>query len=69
MYRGGAKTLLRVQRQEEGEWLNMPVPMRTDKSGKFTTYVEIGEPGRYRLRIQDPNSGVTSKPVVLMIKG
>lgn len=69
IYRGGAQTFLRVQRWEEDEWLTLPVPVKTDKSGKFTTYVEIGQPGRHRLRILDPHSGMTSKPFVLMIKG
>jgi hypothetical protein len=45
-YRGGADTLLRVQRWEEGKWLAFPVPARTDQSGQFTTYVEFGQPGR-----------------------
>jgi hypothetical protein len=68
-YHGGADTFLRVQRWEEGKWLAFPVPTKTDQSGRFTTYVEFGQPGRYRLRVLDPNSGVTSKTFVLMIKG
>jgi hypothetical protein len=61
--------LLRVQRWEGGRWLAFPLPTRTDQSGQFTTYVEFGQPGRYRLRVLEPNSGVTSKPFVLVIKG
>jgi hypothetical protein len=68
-YRGGADTLLRVQRWEEGKWLAFPVPTKTDESGQFTTYVEFGQPGRYRLRVLDPGSGVTSKLFALLIKG
>jgi hypothetical protein len=68
-YHGGADTFLRVQRWEEGKWLAFPVPTKTDQSGRFTTYVEFGQPGRYRLRVLHPNSGVTSKTFVLMIKG
>jgi hypothetical protein len=68
-YRGGADTLLRVQRWEAGEWLAFPVPAKTDQSGQFIAYVEFGQPGRYRLRVLDPNSGVTSKPFVLVIEG
>jgi hypothetical protein len=30
---------------------------------------EFGQPGRYRLRVLDPDSGVTSKPFVVVIKG
>ena len=68
-YRGGAGTSLRVQREEGGQWLTFPLPTKTDKSGQFTTYVELGQPGRYQLRVLDPDSGVASKPFVLVIKG
>jgi hypothetical protein len=68
-YHGGADTFLRVQRWEGGRWLDFPLPTKTDKSGQFTTNVELGQPGRYRLRVLDPDSGVTSKPFVLVIKG
>ena len=68
-YRGGADTFLRVQRWEGGEWLAFPVPTKTDQSGRFTAYVEFGQPGRYRLRVLDPDSGATSKTSVLMIAG
>jgi hypothetical protein len=49
--------------------VDSPVPTKTDESGEFTTYVEFGQPGRYRLRVLDPNSGVKSKTIVLVIKG
>jgi hypothetical protein len=67
MYRSGPDTFLQVQRWEGGEWLAFPVPTKTDKSGKFTAYVELGQPGRYRLRVLDPGSGLTSKPFVVVI--
>ena len=67
-YRGGADTSLRVQRWEGGEWLDFPLPAVTDQAGQFTAYVELGQPGRYRLRLVDPNSGVTSTPSELVIK-
>jgi hypothetical protein len=68
-YRDGADTLLRVQRWEDGKWLAFPLPAKTDKSGQFTAYVELGQPGRYRLRLMDPSTGLTSKPFVLVING
>ena len=67
-YRGGAEALLRVQRWDRGKWLALPLPTKTNQSGQFTAYVELGEPGRYILRVLDPDSGVTSKPFVLVIK-
>jgi hypothetical protein len=57
-----------VQRWEDGKWLDFPLPTKTDKSGQFTAYVELGEPGRHRLRLLDPSAGLTSKPFVVVIK-
>ena len=68
-YRGGADTSLRVQREEGGQWLAFPLPTRTDKSGQFTAYVELGQPGIYQVRVVDPDSNLTSKPSVLVIEG
>ena len=68
-YRGGTGTFLRVQRWEGGKWLDFPVPTKTDQSGQFITQAEFGQPGRYRLRVFDPDSGVASKPFVVVIKG
>jgi hypothetical protein len=62
-------TFLRVQRLEGGKWLDFPLPTKTDPSGQFTAFIELGQPGRYRLRVLDPDSGVASKPFVLVIMG
>jgi hypothetical protein len=67
-YPSGADTYLRVQRWDEGEWLAFPIPTRTDESGQFTAYVELGQPGRYPLRVLDPDSGTTSKTFVISIE-
>jgi len=67
-YRGGADTFLRVQRWEAGRWVAFPIPTKTGPSGQFTAYVELGQPGRHRLRVLDPSSGVTSRTIVLVIK-
>ena len=64
-----ADALLRVQRWEDGKWLAFPVPTKTDKSGRFTTYVQLDQPGQYRLRMLDASSGVTSKTFLLVIEG
>jgi hypothetical protein len=68
-YRGGPDTFLRVQRWEGGKWVAFPVPTKTDHSGRFTAHVELGEPGRYQLRLLDPGSSVTSKTFLLVIEG
>jgi len=53
---------------EEGKWLSFPLPTKTDDEGRFTAYVELGQPGGYWLRMLDPRSGVASKPFAVMIK-
>jgi hypothetical protein len=68
-YRGGAGSFLRVQRWDGGKWLDFPLPTKTDQSGQFITQAEFGQPGSYRLRVLDPDSGVTSEPFVVVIKG
>jgi hypothetical protein len=66
-YRSGPDRFLQVQRWEGGKWLAFPVPTKTDKSGKFSAYVELEQPGRYRLRVLDPGSGLTSKSFAVVI--
>jgi hypothetical protein len=57
-----------VERWEGGKWLAFPLPTKTDQSGQFTAYVELGQPGLHRLRVLNPDSGVTSNPSVVVIK-
>ena len=68
-YPDEADIFLRVQRLEGGKWLDFPQPTKTDSSGQFTAFIELGQPGRYRLRVLDPESGVASKTFVLVIMG
>jgi hypothetical protein len=68
-YRGGPDTFLRVQRWEGGKWVAFPLPTKTDQSGQFTAHVELGQPGRYQLRLLDPSSSVMSKTFILVIEG
>jgi hypothetical protein len=68
-YRGGADAFVQVERWEGGKWLAFPLPTKTDQSGQFTAYVEFGQPGRYQLRVLDPESGVTSEPFAVVIEG
>jgi hypothetical protein len=68
-YRGGPDTFVQAQRWEGGQWLDFPLPAKTDESGRFTTFIELGPTGRYRLRVVDPQSGVRSKTFVLVVMG
>jgi hypothetical protein len=46
----------------------LQVPTKTDQSGQFTAYVELGSRVLTGFAL-DPDSGVTSKPFVLVIEG
>jgi hypothetical protein len=63
-----AGTSIRVQRRgDDGGWVDFPLPAATDENGQFNAFVELGSPGRYRLRISDPARGVVSDVAVLRI--
>lgn len=61
-----AGTDLRVQVQQDGEWVSFPLPAVTGEDGTFSTRVELG-PGQYRLRIADLESDVVSDEFSLRI--
>ena len=67
-YVGRGETLLRVQHWDAGKWREFPIPTKTDESGSFIAYVELGQPSRYRLRVLDPDAGAKSKPFVLDVR-
>jgi hypothetical protein len=68
-YRGGAGIFLQVQRLEGGKWQSFPFGWKADRSGQFTAYVDFPQPGNYRVRMLDPKSGLTSKALVVVIRG
>ena len=65
----GPGTALAVQmRVREGRWVSFPLRPVVDETGRWTTYVEIGEPGSHKLRVIDPASGVSSRVLVLRVR-
>lgn len=55
-YRGApGPTRLRLQIQQPSGWAQYPLPAVTQPSGEFRAFVELGQPGKYRLRIVNPN--------------
>ena len=67
-YEAGARRFLRVQRWSEGAWKTFPVPAKVKATGEFTAYVELETPGEHRLRLLQSDSGVASKPFVVVIR-
>jgi len=59
-------TRLRLQLRRSGGWTWFPLPVVTRESGEFRAYVELG-PGEYRLRLVDPESGIASPVVTLLV--
>ena len=63
----GRPTRLRVELRQGDGWSPFPLPAMTSPSGAFTAYVEMGGPGRYRLRIVDPQRNATSAVLELVV--
>ena len=62
------RTVLRVQRKSGHDWASFPLPTMTKPSGRFSTYVQLNEPGRSRLRVVAPQTGAVSNVVSLVIQ-
>lgn len=66
---GQAGTAVQVQLLgRNGGWITYPLRPVLDESGAFTTYVEVGRPGRHRLRVVEPVSDATSEPLSLQVR-
>lgn len=62
-----AGTILRVQLQQGGGWTAFPLRVATREEGRFQAFVELGEPGVYRLRVVDPQTETVSDTLTLTI--
>ena len=49
-----------VEALRRGTWSPFPLPAVTDPSGRFTAFVNLGAPGRYRLRVVGAPGGPVS---------
>ena len=65
-YTQGEGAVLRVQRLEDGEWVDFPVTVSV-KSQKFATYVMTGRAGPNKFRVIDTSSGRTSNEVEVTV--
>ena len=57
---------LRLQMRRAAGWTWFPLPVVTQPSGEFRAYVELGA-GQYRLRLVDPETGVRSQVLTLLV--
>ena len=57
---------LRVQLRQPGGWAWFPLPVVTQPSGEFRAFVEM-DAGSYRVRLFDPESGVRSRVLTVLV--
>jgi len=57
---------LRVQLRQPDGWEWFPLPVVTQPSGDFRAFVEM-DAGSYRLRLLDPESGVKSRVLTVLV--
>jgi len=61
-------TRLVVQWRREGSWVALPLPTAVLATGRFRTYVQLGEEGRQRLRVADMTAGTVSNAITIRIR-
>ena len=57
---------LRLQIRRAAGWTWFPLPVFTQPSGEFRAFVELGA-GQYRLRLVDPETGVKSQVLTVLV--
>lgn len=57
-----------VEARRRGKWSPFPLPAVTDPSGRFTAFVSLGAPGRYRLRVVGAPGGPVSDPFTVTVR-
>lgn len=57
-----------VQLFDDDRWVPFPLRPVVDESGGFETYVELGERGVHRLRVQEPVTGLTSSTFTIRVR-
>jgi hypothetical protein len=56
-----------VQRRLDGDWTDFPLTTVVLASGRFETYIQLTEPGRYLVRVADPITRAKSNTVPLRV--
>jgi hypothetical protein len=63
-----AGTALEVQARRSGAWRAFPLPTTVREAGRFSAYAELGRPGRYQVRVVDPETGRASNVVAVTVR-
>lgn len=67
VYPGGEGSLMRLQRQVNGKWVDFGIPDVAVTNGQFSTHVQTGRPGVQKFRMKDIDHDVTSNVVRVTI--
>ena len=61
-------TRLTVQWWRAGEWVDLPLPTTVQATGRFSTYVQLGEEGEQRVRVVDLADDTASNAITLTLR-
>lgn len=64
----GMHRKVRVEVRRAGRWSPFPLPAAADAKGRFTAYLDLGAPGRYRLRVVGDGGGPVSAPFTVTVR-
>ncbi|WP_323793377.1 hypothetical protein [Nocardioides sp.] len=65
-YAAGEGAILRVQQFENGQWGDFPVTASVS-GGRFSTFIQTGNPGLNRFRVIDTDTGEASNEIKVQI--
>lgn len=65
-YAGGEGEIVQVQEESGGSWTAFPIPGVAVSGGQFTTYIQTGHTGTFR--VIDTSTGATSNSVTITVQ-
>jgi hypothetical protein len=66
-YPNGEGEIVQVQRKQGGAWVDFPVPGVAVTGGRFSTYIQTGQPGAQLFRVIDTSNHQTSNTVTVTV--
>jgi hypothetical protein len=63
-----ARGQVHVEMRRAGGWSTFPLPAVTGSEGRFTAFVSIGSPGRYRMRVVAAGGRPASDPFLVTVR-
>jgi hypothetical protein len=67
IYHGGPDTFVRAELRVGAGWVPYAYEAKTDRLGRFITYIEIARLGPHWVRVVDTQADVASEPFVVLI--